>query len=322
MADLFRIGSRGSPLALTQANLVRTALETQFPDLRCEIVVIKTTGDKDRVRSLVAMGGQGVFVKELENALLDGSVDVAVHSLKDVPSAMAAGLDLAGYLRREDPRDVLVMRQGASWRDLPAGALVGTGSPRRVLQLKALRPDVRCTDLRGNLDSRIQRVVSGELDAILLGYAGLNRLGWSDRVSYAFAPEEMVPAVAQGIVGLQVNTARAEVVARITAISDGAAARAAQVERGVMAALGGGCRVPMAALFEPRAAAGVLHVYLGNPATGLGKYWRRDFSAGAVDWENWIVQVMDECRAAGIPLPGEVSEHALMEFWGQPEKLP
>lgn len=325
MADLLRIGSRGSPLALAQATLVQKAFERAYPGIRCEVQVIRTTGDKDRVRSLVSLGGQGVFVKELENALLDGSIDVAVHSLKDVPTAMAAGLSLAGFLPRENPQDALISGTQGGWKELPRDATVGTGSPRRVLQLKALRPDVRCVDLRGNLESRLQKVASGELDAILLGCAGLNRLGWSERISYVFDPAEMVPAVAQGIVGLQIVAARLDMHARVQSISDAHATLGAQVERGVMAALGGGCRVPMAALCELKDGdACRLHLYLGNPRDGKGLYRCLDLSrsgALAQEWLPWLEGVSQECRNAGIPLPREVDEHALMEFWGQPEKL-
>lgn len=326
MTRLVRMGTRGSPLALAQAQITRQALEALPGGVQVEVVVIHTTGDKDRVRSLVSMGGQGVFVKELEQALLEGSIDIAVHSLKDVPSTMDSRFLLAGFLPRENPFDTLITPNGTSWRELPQGARVGTGSPRRVLQLRQLRPDIQCFDLRGNLDRRCQKVYSGELDAIILGCAGLNRLDWSERMGYVFSPQEMVPAVAQGIVGLQVCQDHPENVDLVASISDPWATLAAQVERGVMVALGGGCRVPLAALLEPLHSQDCrLHLYLGDPQTGKSFRSHYDMSQDQAShgaWKPWLVAVMQECRRLGVPLPTEVSEHALLEFWRHPEKLP
>ncbi len=319
--ERLRIGTRGSPLALAQAHSTKELLERVHPGLVCELTIIRTTGDKDRVRSLVAMGGQGVFVKELENALLAGDVDLAVHSLKDVPSAMASGLQLAGYLPREKPFDTLITKGGIHWRDLPEEAKIGTGSPRRVLQLKALRSDVKCVDLRGNLDSRIARVDQGELDAIVLGCAGLNRLNLAQKIGHVFSPDEMVPAVAQGIVAWQARCDDHKVLKMLAAANDVSADLAAQVERGVMAALGGGCRVPMACLYRNEK----LHLYLGDPASGRGRSWQTALSetaARAGAWKDWLTAIVAECRQEALPLPGDVGEHALMEFWGHPERLP
>lgn len=319
--ECLRIGTRGSPLALAQANLTKELLERIHPGLVCELTIIRTTGDKDRVRSLVAMGGQGVFVKELENAILAGEVDLAVHSLKDVPSGMAPGLQLAGFLPREKPFDTLITKGGIHWRDLPEGAKIGTGSPRRVLQLKALCSDVKCVDLRGNLDSRIARVDQGELDAIVLGCAGLHRLGLTHKLGHVFSPDEMVPAVAQGIVAWQARSGDQRVLKLLAAANDVSADLAAQVERNIMAALGGGCRVPMACLYHNAN----LYLYLGDPASGRGRAWQTALSeteARSGAWKDWLTAIISECRQAALPLPGDVSEHALMEFWGHPERLP
>jgi hydroxymethylbilane synthase len=241
-----KIGTRGSPLALAQAHLADQALGGSH-----SITVIHTQGDRDRQTPLAASASQGVFVKELESALLAGEIDIAVHSLKDVPFALSPGTTLAAFLPRECPLDALVAREGVRhWQDLPARAKVGTGSPRRIAQLKLLRDDFEFVPIRGNVESRLRKVETGELDCILLGCAGLNRLGYADRISYAFPPSEIVPAAGQGTIGIQCLESRSDLREALSRISDPETTEAAQKERALLASLGGGCQTPMGALWQ------------------------------------------------------------------------
>lgn len=247
-----RIGTRGSRLALAQAEWVKRNLEDAHADVRIEIVVIKTTGDVLKSAPLSVIGGQGVFTKELEEALLDNRVDLAVHSLKDLPSNTPDALTLAAIPAREDPRDALIMPARheslnfTSIKDLPANALVGTSSPRRLAQLKHLRPDLRVAELRGNVETRLRKLDAGEYDAIILATAGLHRLGLAARITLAVSPEEMLPAVGQAALGLQTR-ADDDVTQRLVRTLDDAQTRAACLaERSLLRHLGGGCQYPIA----------------------------------------------------------------------------
>lgn len=318
-----RIGTRGSALALAQAKWAKGLLEQAFPEVPVEICVIKTEGDKDRVRSLVSFGGQGVFVKEIEEALLEGRIDIAVHSLKDVPDSMDGRLELSGFLEREDFRDVLVS-SGPGFFALKPGAVVGTGSPRRVLQLKALRPDIRCVNLRGNLPSRIEKVRSGELDAIVLGAAGLNRLKMREWISETFPVGRLTPAIGQGIVALQTLKRNIQAKEAAESVSDKSAVIAARAERRWMNLLGGGCRVPMGAVLEKRGGEFLFTAYLADAQTGASLRRSRRFSEEelAQDEKGPLEAFANEfsaaCREKGIPLPSEVSgAEAIASFWNR-----
>lgn len=316
---ILKLGTRGSKLALAQAELAKNAIEKACPDCSVEICIVHTSGDKDRVRSLVSLGGTGIFVKELEEQLLNRQIDFAVHSLKDVPVEMDSRLCLASFLSRALPYDVLVSN-GIPFKDLPLGARIGTGSPRRVLQLKYMRPDIQCVDLRGNLGTRIEKVTTGELNAILLGGAGLVRLGLDKHISELFSPKDLTPAIGQGIVGLQCVEDRSEVREVLEKVCDADAAFAARTERAWMKFLGGGCRVPMAAYLEKGKNGFDFYAYLADPA---GKEFYRavehfEKSASEVDvlgafGEKFIA----ECKVRNIPLPRDVDEHALLNFWGK-----
>lgn len=316
---IFRLGTRGSALALAQTNLVADAIRAKFPEMRVDVEIIHTAGDKDRVRSLVAFGGEGVFVKELEQALLEGRIDAAVHSLKDVPEEMDPRLGLTAFLPRESPYDVFVSG-GKQLAELPQGAVVGTGSPRRVLQLRALRPDLKFTNLRGNLGSRIAKVESGEFSATLLGAAGLNRLGLSDKISQVFSPAELTPAIGQGIVAIQSLNANSFAAETVRAVGDADTELAARTERRWMKLLGGGCRVPMGALLEKSGSGYTFWTYLADPATAKFERQKTEFSraeleAGALD--AFADEFIHKCRSRGIPLPSDVgSKDALLKFWG------
>jgi hydroxymethylbilane synthase len=244
------IGSRGSKLALWQSEWVKARLEELGARVRIEI--FKTSGDVMRDVPLAAIGGQGVFTKELEVALLDRRIDVAVHSLKDLPTVNPEGLSIAATPEREDARDALVLRAdadagGASIESLAAGAVVGTSSLRRIAQLKHLRPDVRVKDLRGNVDTRLRKLDAGEYDALILASAGLRRLGLGQRISAAIETDVMLPAVSQGSLGVQTRADDAETNALVSRLDDAATRAAVLAERALLRKLGGGCQVPIAA---------------------------------------------------------------------------
>ena len=243
------IGSRGSKLALWQAEQARDRLRTLNPQFEVHIEVIKTTGD---VKSdpLSVIGGKGVFTKELEDALLDGRIDIAVHSLKDLPTILPEGLSIAAICEREDPRDALVLRAGAeggSLRDLAQGAIVGTSSQRRLAQLKALRGDVEVRDLRGNVDTRIRKLDEGQYDAVILASAGLVRLGLKERISARIAISEMLPAVGQGAVAIETRSDNEFAVQSVSPLDHGETRVACLAERAFLRGLGGGCQFPIAA---------------------------------------------------------------------------
>lgn len=235
------IASRGSQLALWQARWVEQQLAQAGHESRIEI--IKTTGDKITDVPLAQVGGKGLFTKEIEEALLDGRADLAVHSLKDLPTELPAGLVLAAVPPREDPRDAIVGRRLA---ELPQGATVGTSSLRRSAQLRGLRPDLQIESVRGNLDTRLRKLDEGRYSAIVLAAAGLKRLGWGGRIAELLSPEVMCSAVGQGALAIETRAAGAGHDA-CTALNDSAARSAVTAERGVLAALGGGCQVPIGA---------------------------------------------------------------------------
>jgi hydroxymethylbilane synthase len=243
------LGTRGSPLARWQADWVREALARALPDLPAEIRVIRTAGDREASLPLDALPGKGFFVKEIEEALLERRIDLAVHSVKDLPSELPGGLVLGAVPVRDDPRDVLCSQDGADLDGLPEGARVGTGSPRRAAQILARRPDLRIEPIRGNVDTRVRRLREGRVDALVLAAAGLRRLG-IDVPHVPLPPEVSLPAVGQGALGIEVRAGDDRVRAAVARIDDPATAAAVRAERRFLAALGGGCRVPIAALAE------------------------------------------------------------------------
>jgi len=245
-----RIGTRGSLLALKQSENVKAALEALNPDLRIELHVIKTTGDKILDVPLAKVGGKGLFVKEIEDALLDRSVDLAVHSMKDVPSELPAGLLIGAIPVREDPRDVLVSRHGAGLAELPPGAIVGTSSLRRSAQLKRLRPDLEIQNLRGNLDTRLRKVRDGEYEAIVLAAAGLHRMGWQDRITVYLDPAEFLPAIGQGAIGVEIRSDDEHLQQLLRGLHHPLTAVAVTAERSFLQELEGGCQVPIGGYAE------------------------------------------------------------------------
>lgn len=251
---LIRIGTRGSPLALAQATEVRRRLAAAHgelaPDDAVEIVVIRTTGDRLQQGMLAESGGKGLFTKEIEEALLSGAVDIAVHSMKDVPTWLPDGLVIDCLLPREDPRDALIAPAARRIADIPRGATVGTASLRRKALLLHRRPDLRVVTLRGNVDTRLARVAAGEIDATFLAVAGLNRLGRSGVGATPVDAGEMLPAVCQGVVGIERRVGDGRVAAWLRSLDHETTARRAAAERALLAGLDGSCRTPIAALAE------------------------------------------------------------------------
>ena len=243
-----RVGTRGSLLARTQTGMVVERLQAANPQVTIEIQIIQTTGDVQRDVPFAQVGTKGMFVKEIEQALLDGTIDVGVHSLKDMPSELPEGLELACVPAREDPLDALLSRGGLTFARLPLHAVVGTSSLRRKAQLHAMRPDLHVEELRGNLDTRMRKLDAGHYDAILLAVAGLNRLGLGERITERLAPDICVPAAGQGALALETRCGDAETLSLLQAVHDPISAATVTAERAFLAALGGGCSIPAGAL--------------------------------------------------------------------------
>ena len=241
-----RIGTRGSLLAKWQAEYVRKRLFSAA-GVEAEIVVIKTSGDKFANAPLTQIGGKGIFVKELEDALMEESIDIAVHSVKDIPTEIPPRLSFPAVFRREDVRDCLISANGATLANLRQGARIGTGSLRRQAQLRHIRPDLDVRDLRGNVDTRLRKAQSGEYDAILLAKAGLDRLGWSDRITEIFAPDVFLPAVGQGAIAAECRLSDSEAAEVLASLDDAESRTAIIAERSLLSALQGGCQVPLGA---------------------------------------------------------------------------
>jgi hydroxymethylbilane synthase len=284
MKDRIVIGSRGSKLALVQAQMVKTQVELLDPSLEVRIEIIKTSGDVN-TDPLSVIGGKGVFTKELEDALLDNRIDVAVHSLKDLPTIMPAGLLIAAICKREDPRDALVLsgvsrNSNPSVASLPKGAIIGTSSPRRLAQLKHLRGDLVFKDLRGNVDTRLRKLDEGEYDALVLACAGLRRLGKEDRISLPLSTNEMLPAVGQGAIAIEARAGDKDTIGVVSRLEHKFTQLACAAERSFLLSLGGGCLLPIAGYAVVRDKKIRLH---GLVADTLGKRIVRDDISGSFD---------------------------------------
>jgi hydroxymethylbilane synthase len=272
-AEPLRLGSRRSPMAISQSGAV-ARLVTERTGRLVEIVGVTTLGDVSR-EQLTQIGGTGVFVSALRESLLRREVDFAVHSLKDLPTGAARGIALAAIPARDDPRDALVGRDGAKLADLPPGARIGTGSPRRAAQLAALRSDVRCVPIRGNANTRLAKVRDGELDAVVLAYAGLARIGHTDLVTEIFEPDDMVPAPGQGALAVECRSDDVELAGLLATIDDQATRAAVTAERSLLAGLEAGCSAPVGAYAVGRADnslrlhAVVFGVCAVNPQSGV-----------------------------------------------------
>ena len=286
------IATRESRLALWQAEHVQALLQEKGHAV--SLLGMTTRGDQILDKSLSKVGGKGLFVKELELALEEGRADIAVHSLKDVPMDLPGGFVLACVLEREDPRDALVSPRYASLDELPQGAVVGTSSLRRVVLLRALRPDLRIEPLRGNLDTRLRKLDEGQYDAIVLAAAGLKRLGLEERIRVAFEPDTMLPAAGQGALGIEVRADRADLIALLASLSHRSDWLATAAERAVSRSMGGSCSMPLAAHARWQA----------------GGALRIDAAWGDPEGNAPLVRVHAEAEAADFAQAGVLGEQA------------
>lgn len=248
--EVLTIATRESPLAMWQAEYVQAALLKIYPDLTVKLLPMTTRGDQILDSPLAKIGGKGLFIKELEHALLDGRADIAVHSMKDVPMEFPEELGLAVICERDDYRDAFVSNKYAKFEELPEGAIIGSSSLRRQCQLRALRPDIVINDLRGNVNTRLRKLDEGEYDAIILATAGLKRLGMSERITQALEPETCLPAGGQGAVGIECRLDDVRVLTLLSALNHGESAICVSAERAMNLRLNGGCQVPIACLAE------------------------------------------------------------------------
>jgi len=280
-----KLGTRGSQLALWQANWVKSEIEKRTPGLEVEIVKIKTTGDKILDVPLAKVGGKGLFVKEIEEALLDKRIDLAVHSMKDVPTDFPKGLHLAAITEREDPRDALIISQKSKvksqkFKDLHQGAIVGTSSLRRSSQILNIRPDLKISQLRGNLNTRLKKLDEGQFDAIILAAAGVKRLGWADRITEYLPPDVSLPAIGQGALGIETRIDDKEINKLVLFFDHPATSIAVRAERALLKRLEGGCQVPIAAHGEVK---GNNLNLIGLVASTDGKKVIKDSVSGTTD---------------------------------------
>jgi hydroxymethylbilane synthase len=297
MTQKLKIATRKSQLALWQAEHVATLLRNAHAGLEVELVPMSTKGDRIQDRSLAAIGGKGLFIKELEVALEDGRADIAVHSMKDVPGDLPDGLTIAVVLPRADPHDALISARAARLQDLPHGARIGTSSLRRQAQLLAARPDLKIEALRGNVDTRLSRLDNGDLDAIILACAGLIRLGWESRITARLQPAECLPAVSQGIIGIEARTQDANTRSLLAVLNDANTRTAMDAERAFAGRLGGSCQSPIAAHAVLHGDRLTLHGLVAEPD---GSRTLRDTITGdAADAALLGRQLADRVMAAG-----------------------
>jgi hydroxymethylbilane synthase len=280
------VGSRQSSLALTQTNqtieLMRQICLNAGLDYTFEVKPIVTRGDRILDVTLSKVGGKGLFVKEIEQALLDKEIDLAIHSMKDMPFELPEGLTIGAVPKREDPRDCLISSDAGSLQDLPQGAKIGTSSLRRAAQLQAARPDLRIESIRGNIDTRLRKLTEEGFDAILLAAAGLHRMGWKDRISSYLSPEDCLPAVGQGALAIECRSDDEEVLALLSRLNDPITARAVAAERRLLGLLNGGCQVPIGAYAQAESAEpGAPLTLTGMVASPDGSRLLRESAAGS-----------------------------------------
>lgn len=294
MQSVIRIGSRDSILAVRQAELIRDRISQEHPELDIRIITMKTTGDKILDKSLAAIGGKGLFVKELDRALLDGRIDIAVHSLKDVPMELNPDLPLLAFGKREDPRDVMIYRQGLS--ELPENAVIGTSSRRRELQLKKLCPAYTFRGIRGNVQTRMRKLEEEGYDGTLLAAAGLKRLGMEHVIGQYFSVDEIIPAAGQGILAVQGR--RGEDYSWLACVDDPESRAAAAAERAFIRTVGGGCTSPSAA-----------HAHVsGNEVKLTGLYYNEDSREYSVDS---VISEIGRVQGAAENLARKLTENCM-----------
>jgi len=305
MKDSFVIGSRGSKLALIQANIIKDQLQRLDPAIGVCVEIIKTSGDVS-AEPLSVIGGKGVFTKELEDALLDGRIDLAVHSLKDLPTILPEGLAISAICKREDPRDALVLSKStstpnASITNLPRTGTIGTSSPRRLAQLKQLRGDLVFKELRGNVDTRLRKLDEGQYDALLLACAGLRRLGLENRISASLSTDQMLPAVGQGAIGIETRADDQAMMGSVEKLDHKFTRLACIAERAFLRGLAGGCQLPIAAYAVVRDKRIRLDGLVAHPE---GKQIMRDRISGSIqeaeDLGSRLAERLLERGAAGL----------------------
>lgn len=274
------VGTRGSPLALAQTQEVISQLAAKLPGLQFDLRQIRTKGDIVKRTPLPKLGGKGIFVKELESALLASEIDIAVHSFKDLPTELAHGLTIAAITQRLDARDALISKSGAPLDMLPFGAVVGTSSPRRAVQLLSYRPDLNIVDLRGNLDTRLGKVSKGVVDAAVLAAAGLMRLGWQDKITQYLPLDISLPAVGQGALAIEIRQDEEKIAEMVSSLDHGPTRQAITAERACLQHLGGGCNIPIAVFGQ--ASEGILHLQ-GMVASSQGNNIIRSGLSGDVN---------------------------------------
>lgn len=294
MQSVIRIGSRDSILAVRQAELIRDRISQEHPELDIRIITMKTTGDKILDKSLAAIGGKGLFVKELDRALLDGRIDIAVHSLKDVPMELNPDLPLLAFGKREDPRDVMIYRQGLS--ELPENAVIGTSSRRRELQLKKLCPAYTFRGIRGNVQTRMRKLEEEGYDGTLLAAAGLKRLGMEHVIGQYFSVDEIIPAAGQGILAVQGR--RGEDYSWLACVDDPESRAAAAAERAFIRTVGGGCTSPSAAHAQVS----------GNEVKLTGLYYDEDSREYSVDS---VISEIGRVQGAAENLARKLTENCM-----------
>ncbi|MGL1903488.1 MAG: hydroxymethylbilane synthase [Fibrobacterales bacterium] len=309
-----RVGTRGSDLALTQCTQLVNLMREREPEHTFELKIIKTMGDLDRTQPLHAFGTQGVFVKELEIALDAGEIDCAVHSLKDVPHELPEGMEIAVYTQRENPFDVLISN-GETLADFKPGARIGTGSVRRRIMLQQLRPDLEYVEIRGNIETRVNAVLGGDVDGVILAAAGLNRVGRFDVVTQQFAVNEMIPSIGQGVLGVEVRSNDAETKRIVGSVDHRESRIAMQIERRFMEEIGGGCKAPMAAFAVANENSVAVEAMIANQQNGeivrFSKSYQECTSEAIVaEMVTWFTE---ECALRGVPLPNELDDHALLK---------
>ena len=301
MKGVIRLGTRASDLAIAQAREASDALARVYPELVVEIVPIHAIGDRDKVSPIAKLNARGVFVSTLEDRLRSGEIDAAVHSLKDMPTDVDEDFDLAAVLKRLDPRDVLLSSNGAGLNSLASGARIGTGSPRRAVQLKAARPDLQVVHIRGNIDTRIRKLDSGDYDAIVLAAAGLIRMTWQDRITEYLPIETCLPAMGQGALAIETLAANTEINQLFSDVQHTPTRQAVDAERSFLREFGSGCLAPVTAYAAVKGDSLELSGLVGHPETF-------EFVTGAIQGSP------DRSRALGIQLTRQLKAQGAAEL--------
>ncbi|MDX9753669.1 MAG: hydroxymethylbilane synthase [bacterium] len=294
---VFKLGTRGSPLALWQAERVKSLLLQAQPELHIEIVIIHTTGDKILDKPLIQVGGKGIFTKEIENAMLAGEIDFAVHSFKDLPTVLPEGLAIVAIPERSEPMDAILSRGGTTLATLPPNPTIATGSLRRRAQVRIARPDSTVVDIRGNVNTRLRKFYESPWDALIMAHAGLVRMEWQDRIGGVLPLEEMIPAPAQGALAIEARKDDTRTQTLLSSIHDPQAAQGVWAERAFLATLEGGCQVPMGAFAQLSEQTITLHGFVSNLDGSI--YFRESLQGPHTDPSTLGIQLAQHILARG-----------------------